>query len=89
MVLHQTGVPTFLEPKHEEVAEGDAVFYDKKGVLIEASVVKRQGTRIRLLPEDKSGEFWIASYRQALKLPKHPKQYLGRLETPSTQSKTL
>jgi hypothetical protein len=58
MPVHMTG--SFLPPQHEEVDVGDAVFLQQKGVTIEAAVVKKQGRRIKLLPEDRSGEMWVA-----------------------------
>jgi len=58
MVVHMTG--TFIQPKNEEVKVGDAVFVEQKGTTIEAAVVKRMGRRIKLMPEDKSGEIWVA-----------------------------
>lgn len=51
---------SFLPPKNEECAVGDAVFFIQKGVTIEGAVVKRIGRRIKVLPEDKSGEMWVA-----------------------------
>ena len=58
MVVHMTG--SFIPVKNEEVKVGDACFLTHKGVSIEAAVVKRQGRRIKLMPEDRSGEMWVA-----------------------------
>ena len=58
MVVHMTG--TFIQPKNEEVKVGDSVFVEQKGTTIEAAVVKRMGRRIKLMPEDKSAEIWVA-----------------------------
>ena len=51
---------TFLPAKNEDVSVGDAVFLMQKGLSIEAAVVKRTGRRIKLMPEDRSGEMWAA-----------------------------
>lgn len=60
MGLHDSPTPVFLEHCNEEVAVGDAVFVERKGKTIEASVVVRQGLRIRIMPEDRSGDIWVA-----------------------------
>jgi len=58
MVVHMT--MTYIPVKNEEVKVGDVVFITRKGVNIEGAVLKREGRRIKVLPEDRSGEIWVA-----------------------------
>lgn len=60
MGLHDSPTPVFLEHCNEDVKVGDSVFVERKGVTIEASVKVRQGLRIRIMPEDRSGDIWVA-----------------------------
>ena len=58
MVVHMTG--SFIPVQHEGVQVGDSVFLVKKGAKMEAAVIKKMGRRIKLMPEDRSGELWVA-----------------------------
>jgi len=58
MVVHMT--MAYIPVKNEGVKVGDAVFITRKGANIEGAVLKREGRRIKVLPEDRSGELWVA-----------------------------
>jgi len=78
MVLHMVGVPNFLPHANEGIAVGDSVFVVKKGVTLECAVTKRQGLRIQLMPEDKSGEIWVSTEEVQKVVPNGAEELMSR-----------
>ena len=78
MPLHMSGMPSFIPHANEGIAVGDAVFIVKKGSTLECAVTKRSGLRIRVLPEDKSGELWVACEEVAKVIPGGAEELMSR-----------
>jgi hypothetical protein len=77
MVIHMTGMFLPME-NHEEVKVGDAVFANVKGMTIEAAVIKKIGQRIKVTPEDRSGEIWFAPSELTKVVPGGAEELMSR-----------